>query len=71
MKKIAILFMTLLIGLTGCSYQGSFRYPCQDSANWDNAECNPPVCEPLGTCSRDLVGETTWDEYQKSKANNG
>jgi hypothetical protein len=26
-----------------------------------------PICEPSGTCSRDLVGQTVWDEYQNNK----
>jgi hypothetical protein len=53
--------------LTGCGYDGQYRYTCQDPVNWDNKECNPPICEPTGTCSRDLVGQETWDEYQKTK----
>ena len=59
----------ILLGLTltGCGYDGQYRYPCQDPANWDSKECNPPICEPTGTCSRDLVGQETWDEYQKTK----
>lgn len=58
--------------LTGCGYDGSYRYPCQDPANWEAAECNPPVCDATGTCSKDIVGQNVWDEYQKNKgANNG
>ena len=49
----------------------SFRYPCQDQANWDKAECNPPICETTGTCSRDIVGEKIWTDYQNSKVKNG
>jgi hypothetical protein len=59
----------ILLGLTltGCGYDGQYRYPCQDPANWDKVECNPPICEPVGLCSRDLVGQEIWDEYQKTK----
>ena len=73
MRKLgASLFSLMLtITLTSCSYDGSYRYPCQDSANWDKPECNPPICETSGTCSRDLVGKEVWDEYQKSKVKNG
>ena len=73
MKKfLAALFSGMLVlTLSSCGYQGSYRYTCQDSANWDKAECNPPICESTGTCSKDLVGKTVWDEYQKSKVNNG
>lgn len=64
--------LALLVVLSGCNFDGSYRYPCQDPANWEAKECNPPVCEPTGTCSRDLVGKTVWDEYQKTKGvNNG
>jgi hypothetical protein len=73
MRKLIASLASLMLTLTlaGCGYDGGYRYACQDPANWDNAECNPPVCEPSGTCSRDLVGQTVWDEYQKSKVNNG
>lgn len=69
MKKLisTISISMLMFTLTSCGYEGSYRYECQDSANWDKAECNPPICEPSGTCSRDLVGKTVWDEYQNSK----
>ena len=58
--------------LTGCGYDGHYRYPCQESVNWDKAECNPPICQTSGTCSKDIVGKEIWDEYQKNKGvNNG
>lgn len=69
--KASLASLMLAVTLTSCGYQGSYRYPCQDPENWEKAECNPPICEPTGTCSRDLVGKTTWDEYQKSKVKNG
>lgn len=53
--------------LAGCGYDGHYRYPCQDPTNWEKVECNPPICETAGSCSRDLVGQSTWDEYQKNK----
>ena len=50
--------------LTGCGYDGHYRYPCQDPLNWENAECKPPICTANGACPEDLtdqekVGETT------------
>jgi hypothetical protein len=42
--------------LTGCGYDGHYRYPCQDPANWENAECKPPICTVNGACPEDLVG---------------
>lgn len=70
MRKLIASLASLLL-ITSCGYDGGYRYACQDPANWDNAECNPPICEPSGTCSKDLVGQTVWDEYQKSKVKNG
>ena len=45
----------LLIVLTGCGWDGGYRYPCQDPANWGSVECEPPICVPNGTCTRDLI----------------
>ena len=50
--------MTLL--LTGCG-DGRFRYPCQDPANWEKAECKPPVCSANGACPIDLVGKDVFE----------
>ena len=58
MRKI-ILISSLALILTGCGFQGGYRYPCQDPANWEKTECNPPICEASGTCTKDLVGDTT------------
>lgn len=60
MKKIirVVFAGALLLSLTSCGYDGSYRYPCQDPANWEKAECNPPVCEASGTCTKDLIGNS-------------
>ena len=73
MRKIIASLSSLMLAmtLTGCGYQGSFRYPCQDQANWDKAECNPPICDATGTCSKDIVGEKIWTDYENSKVKNG
>ena len=55
MKFIACLLIAL--SLTGCSYQGWVRYPCQEYENWEKPECNPPRCEALGQCTKDLLPE--------------
>lgn len=52
---IASLFVVFL--LSGCGYDGGYRYPCQDPANWDKEECKPPVCQVDGACPEDLVGK--------------
>jgi len=59
MKKI-ILTLTAIVGafcmglLSGCN--DSYRYPCQDPANWESADCKPPICEASGTCPEDIYG---------------
>jgi predicted small lipoprotein YifL len=45
----------LILPLSGCGYQGFYRYPCQNPDNWKNAECNPPICEASGTCTKDMI----------------
>jgi len=44
-----ILLILLPIGLAAFSGD-RFRYPCQDPANWDKAECQKPRCEVTRTC---------------------
>jgi hypothetical protein len=48
---LAFLFM-----LASCGYDGGYRYPCQDPENWENEECNPPICKVNGACTEDLLG---------------
>ena len=55
MIKRLILSALLVFSLTGCGYDGHFRYPCQDPTNWESAECKPPICASTGTCPVDLV----------------
>jgi predicted small lipoprotein YifL len=55
MIKRLILSALLVFSLTGCGYDGHFRYPCQDPTNWKKAECKPPVCTATQTCPVDLV----------------
>jgi hypothetical protein len=55
LKLITVLLASTAL-LTGCGYDGHYRYPCQDPANWENAECKPPICTTNGACPEDLVG---------------
>ena len=48
-----IIILPLLL-LAGCEY--SYRYPCQDPANWGKLECNNEGCEADGTCTKHTVG---------------
>lgn len=52
-SKLAVAGLSLLL-LSGCGYDGHYRYPCQDPANWEKAECKPPVCTANGMCPADL-----------------
>jgi hypothetical protein len=49
------LLSSVMLSLTGCGYSGFYRYPCQDPTNWELKECNPPVCEAGGLCTKDLI----------------
>jgi len=53
--RIFLLSTILALGLTSCGYQGFYRYPCQNPDNWEKAECNPPICEASGTCTKDMI----------------
>ena len=57
MRKCLIGGILLTLLLSGCGYQGWVRYPCQEYKNWKNPECNPPQCEAIGQCTKDLLPE--------------
>ena len=58
MRLLKILSSALLvISISGCGYDGHYRYPCQDPANWNTEDCKPPICTAAGACPEDLVGE--------------
>ena len=52
-SRLLLVGVSLLL-LTGCNYDGSYRYPCQDPANWEKADCKPPLCTVNKTCPADL-----------------
>jgi hypothetical protein len=58
MKKVSKIFLTAFLFLTvsGCGYDGHYRYSCQDPENWELEECNPPICEVDGNCTEVLLG---------------
>jgi hypothetical protein len=57
MVRLISLALVGLITLSGCGYDGHYRYPCQDPENWEKAECKPPLCTVAGACPEDLVGK--------------
>jgi len=73
MKKITAIAISglLMISLTGCGYDGSYRYKCQDPVNWKIEECNPPICEASGTCTKDLIKTTIAQQTTTKGTNNG
>jgi len=56
MKRASLIVLACL--LSSCGWDGSYRYPCQDPANWEAKDCNPPICEASGTCTKDLIDAT-------------
>jgi hypothetical protein len=54
LKKFIVFFL-IAASLSGCTYQGWVRYPCQEFENWENPECMPPQCEVTGNCTTDLL----------------
>ena len=46
-----------LLTLASCGYDGDYRYPCQNPANWESADCNPPICHASDYCTKDLIGD--------------
>lgn len=57
MKAVKVaLVATLIVLLSGCGiFYERYRYPCQDPANWEAPECNPPVCKAMDVCWKDLI----------------
>ena len=62
--RLAVM-LSVMFSLTGCGYQGSYRYPCQDPANWEMKECNPPVCLATQTCTVDVLPGIELDKNAK------
>ena len=68
MKKILPLLVavSLSVMLTSCGkydFKEVYRYPCQDPANWETPDCQPPKCEAFGICTKDVMrGTPLYDE---------
>lgn len=56
MKTLIIPILAGILALSGCGYDGHYRYPCQDPANFKNPECTLPLCKVDGTCTIDILG---------------
>jgi hypothetical protein len=60
MKRLLLTF-SLCLALSSCGWQGGYRYPCQDPANWKAPDCNPPLCNASDTCTTDLLPKEMTD----------
>ena len=66
-KLLSLLAVTVLaLTLTSCgkyTFEDVYRYPCQDPANWESPDCQPPNCEAYGVCTKDVMkGTPLYDE---------
>ena len=71
-KLIAIALSGLLmVSLSGCGADSlnRYRYECQDPANWEIKECNPPICEASQTCTKDVINITPTTPEQGTTTN--
>lgn len=59
-RALIWLLPLIALALAGCSYDGSYRYECQDpkifSDRKAHPECHKPLCEASGICSEDILG---------------
>jgi hypothetical protein len=58
---LGVVALVLSFMTSSCGYDGSYRYPCQDPANWDADMCRPPICEADGTCTKYLLPKEALD----------
>ena len=58
--KIIWLLPLIALAMAGCSFDGSYRYECQDPEIFidrkAHPECHKPLCEASGICSEDILG---------------
>ena len=47
--KYAIALLSIPLALAFCG-KDSYRYPCQDPANWEKDYCKVPICDVNRTC---------------------
>ena len=53
------LILISVLALAGC-LEDRYRYECQDPANHNKTQCQPPACEASGICTKYLIkGETS------------
>ena len=59
-RAIIWLLPLIALAMAGCSFDGTYRYECQDPEIFIDREANPhchkPLCEASGICSEDILG---------------
>ena len=50
-----VLIFAASAAFSSCSYDGDYRYLCQDPDAWDLEDCQLPKCAVWGTCPSYLV----------------
>jgi cobalamin biosynthesis protein CobD/CbiB len=51
--RALLIAAALVLAIAAC--EDRFRYPCQDSKNWNKPQCQRPTCAMTGTCPDQLV----------------
>jgi len=64
---MAIIFTALFVAMLMYGKK-MYRYECQDPNNYNKAECQPPLCEVSGYCTKYLIGEV--ETLPKKEMNN-
>lgn len=63
MKKIGLVdmytYLPILALIVGIGFvfvaNDTYRYPCQDPANWETPDCQPPACTASSSCPANLI----------------
>lgn len=65
--KVSLLFSTILISFLLPACAEKYRYECQDPKNWEEPECNPPLCLVDNMCTDILIGVASTNVTQESQ----
>lgn len=59
-RALIWLLPLIALAMAGCSFDGSFRYDCQNPEIFTDIkahpECHKPLCDASGICTEDLLG---------------
>jgi hypothetical protein len=67
MKKRLLSSLLILLSATVLSscgkytFEDTYRYPCQDPANFGTPDCEPPICSATETCTKDILPNLNQD----------